>query len=229
MNAATVGPALPSWAPTVAAVVGGDPADRLHAAELLGIAGFGLSTALTDDDPHTPPAVEPGTLIVLLSRAKAPARVRDLRAVADANADALIVATMPSDAPNVSLRRALLAGAAGLVLDRDIDRALVPTARAVLAGQLTVPRAVIRQIAPRPLSYREKQILGLVVLGFTNREIADKLFLAESTVKTHLSSSFAKLDAHSRAEAAARILDPEGGYGVGILAIADHGAGAPAS
>ena len=87
----------------------------------------------------------------------------------------------------------------------------------------------MRQIAPRPLSYREKQILGLVVLGFTNREIADKLFLAESTVKTHLSSSFAKLDAHSRSEAAARILDPEAGYGVGILAIAGDGTAAPGS
>jgi DNA-binding NarL/FixJ family response regulator len=131
---------------------------------------------------------------------------------------------MPTDAPNASLRRALLAGAAGLVLDADLDRALVATGHAVLAGQLAVPSALVRQIAPRPLSYREKQILGLVVLGFTNREIADKLFLAESTVKTHLSSSFAKLDAHSRSEAAARILDPEGGYGVGILAIAGDGA-----
>jgi DNA-binding NarL/FixJ family response regulator len=59
------------------------------------------------------------------------------------------------------------------------------------------------------------------VLGFTNREIADKLYLAESTVKTHLSSAFTKLDARSRSEAVARILDPESGYGVGILAIAD--------
>jgi DNA-binding NarL/FixJ family response regulator len=226
MNAATVGPALPSWAPTVAVILGGDPADRRHVAELLGIAGFGLSAVLGDHDLHAPVDTEPGTLIVLLSRAKAPARIHDLRAVAETNAGALIVATMPTDAPNVSLRRALLAGAAGLVLDGDIDRALVATAHAVLAGQLAVPSALIRQIAPRPLSYREKQILGLVVLGFTNREIADKLFLAESTVKTHLSSSFAKLDAHSRAEAAARILDPEAGYGVGILAIADDGAAA---
>ena len=149
--------------------------------------------------------------------------------MAEANTKALIVASMPTDAPNASLRRALLAGAAGLVLDADLDRALVATGHAVLAGQLAVPSALVRQIAPRPLSYREKQILGLVVLGFTNREIADKLFLAESTVKTHLSSSFAKLDAHSRSEAAARILDPDSGYGVGILAIAGDGTAAPGS
>ena len=170
---------------------------------------------------------KPNTLVVLLGRAKAPERIRDLRSVAEVNTKARIVASMPTDAPNASLRRALLAGAAGLVLDADLDHALVATSHAVLAGQLAVPGALVRQIAPRPLSYREKQILGLVVLGFTNREIADKLFLAESTVKTHLSSSFAKLDAHSRSEAAARILDPEAGYGVGILAIAGDGAAEP--
>jgi DNA-binding NarL/FixJ family response regulator len=67
-----------------------------------------------------------------------------------------------------------------------------------------------------------------VVLGFTNRQIADKLFLAESTVKTHLSSAFGKLDAHSRADVTARILDPENGYGVGILSLG-NGAATPAS
>ena len=45
--------------------------------------------------------------------------------------------------------------------------------------------------------------------GLTNREIAPQLYLAESTVKTHLSSAFRKLDARSRAEAVARIQDPE--------------------
>ena len=58
--------------------------------------------------------------------------------------------------------------------------------------------------------------MGLVVLGYTNRQIADALFLAESTVKTHLSSAFGKLDARSRSEAAAVILDPEEGHGFGV-------------
>jgi DNA-binding NarL/FixJ family response regulator len=220
MNAATVGPALSSWAPTVAAVVGGDPGGRRHVAELLATAGF---TPHHHEDPQARIDGGPGTLAVLVGSGKAADRIRDIRTVAEASPKALIVATMPSDAANALLRRALIAGAAGLVLDDDLDRALAATARAALAGQLAVPSALVRQIAPRPLSYREKQILGLVVLGFTNREIADKLFLAESTVKTHLSSSFAKLDAHSRSEAAARILDPDSGYGVGILAIADDG------
>jgi DNA-binding NarL/FixJ family response regulator len=210
----------------VAAILGGDPGDRRHVAELLATAGF---APCAHDDLSAPIGAKPDTLAVLLGRGNAPERIRDLRTVAEMNPKVRIVASMPTDAPNASLRRALLAGAAGLVLDRDLDRALVATGHAVLAGQLAVPSALMRQIAPRPLSYREKQILGLVVLGFTNREIADKLFLAESTVKTHLSSSFAKLDAHSRSEAAARILDPEAGYGVGILAIAGDGTAAPGS
>ena len=127
---------------------------------------------------------------------------------------------MPVDLPNAALRRVLLAGATRIVLEGDVERALL-TARSVLAGQLTVPSILGQQIAPRPLSHREKQILALVMLGMTNREIAGKLFLAESTVKTHLSSAFRKIDARSRAEAVARIQDPEAGLGAGILAIAD--------
>jgi DNA-binding NarL/FixJ family response regulator len=132
---------------------------------------------------------------------------------------------MPTDVPNAAMRRVLLAGAAGIVLEDDVERALVPTARAVFAGQLTVPSILGQHIAPRPLSHREKEVLALVVLGLTNREIARKLYLAESTVKTHLSSAFRKIDARSRSEAVARIQDPESEFGSGVLAVA-HGVAA---
>jgi len=66
-----------------------------------------------------------------------------------------------------------------------------------------------------------------VVEGLTNREIAERLYLAESTIKTHLSSIFRKIDARSRAEAVSRVQDPESGYGLAILTPAD-GAAAPA-
>jgi DNA-binding NarL/FixJ family response regulator len=128
-----------------------------------------------------------------------------------------LVAVMPTGSRGTALRKALRAGACGIVLDDRLRESLIPTARAVLAGQLAIPPALRRQIAPRPLSYREKEILRLVVRGYTNRQIADALFVAESTVKTHLSSAFGKLDTRSRAEAAALILDPDEGYGLGIL------------
>ena len=98
----------------------------------------------------------------------------------------------------------------------DVD--LIELNEAFAAQALAVPRALRRRIAPRPLSHREKQVLSLVVSGYTNRQIANELFLAESTIKTHLSSAFAKIGASSRAEAAAVVLDPDLGYGANLFA-----------
>lgn len=200
--------ALPVRAPAVATVIGGDAAVRRDMMKLLGDAGFTAGAV---------PA--PGALVVVLGQGREDARLREIRMVAEAQPAAPILAVVPGGLPNAALRRVLLAGATGIVLGDDVERALVPTARAVLAGQLTVPPVLVRQIAPRPLSHREKQILALVVQGRTNREIARKLFLAESTVKTHLSSAFRKLDARSRAEAVTRLMNPENGYGAGALEI----------
>jgi DNA-binding NarL/FixJ family response regulator len=66
-------------------------------------------------------------------------------------------------------------------------------------------------------SHREKQVLRLVADGLTNSEIAERLFLSESTVKSHLSTAFAKLGVRSRKEAAALVLDPEGALGAILL------------
>jgi DNA-binding NarL/FixJ family response regulator len=206
-------------ASTTATVVGGDASRRAHLRGLLEDAGFDVhSAAATSDDPSS----ESGGLVVLLCEGPALERVRLVRAAAQGRPDALVLAVLAADTPNAAMRRALLAGAAGILLDDDVDRALVATSRALLAGQLSVPSVLSRQIAPRPLSYREKQILALVVRGYTNREIAQKLFLAESTVKTHLSSAFRKVDARSRSEAVALIQDPDSGFGMDILAIASE-------
>jgi DNA-binding NarL/FixJ family response regulator len=117
------------------------------------------------------------------------------------------------------VRAALAAGVAGIVTSRDLDSALGPCVEAVLTGQTCVPREHARQIDPPALSTREKQILGLVVMGYMNSQIARQLFLAESTVKSHLSSAFGKLGVRSRNEAVSLILDPERGVGMGILGL----------
>jgi DNA-binding NarL/FixJ family response regulator len=189
-----------------ATVMGGDLQDRRAAAVLLAEAGFTVTEGRS-----------PGALVVLVGVADAPTRLREIRTVAADDRSARILAVMPSDSANAVLRRALVAGASGIVHVDDVDGALGITARAVAAGQLAVPQVLGNQIAPRPLSHRERQILSLVVRGFTNRQIADELILAESTIKTHLSSAFRKIDARSRAEAVARIQDPEVGLGSVIL------------
>jgi DNA-binding NarL/FixJ family response regulator len=84
------------------------------------------------------------------------------------------------------------------------------------SGRASSPCPRDREIAPQHLSYREKQVLSLVAAGCTNRQIADQLFLAESTVKTHLASVFTKIGASSRAEAAAVVLDPDRGLGLTV-------------
>ena len=117
------------------------------------------------------------------------------------------------------VRAALTAEAAGVVLADNLDQGLGPCLQAVQSGQICVPREHWRQIEPPALSPREKQILGLVVMGYMNGQIAEQLFVAESTVKSHLSSAFGKLGVRSRNEAVKLILDPERGLGMGILAL----------
>jgi two-component system response regulator DesR len=116
------------------------------------------------------------------------------------------------------VRKALDAGVRGLVALSDVAGALPPVIEVVRAGQVSVPGSRREALRRRVLTTREKQILGLVVMGMTNAEIAAKLFLAESTVKSHLSSAFTKLGVSSRSEATAVILDPQSG-GLGILTI----------
>ena len=95
---------------------------------------------------------------------------------------------------------------AGLVFEREIEQSLVPTIDAVLRDLVCIPSTMREKIARPVFSHREKQILQLLVQGHTNGEIAGMLFLSESTVKSHVASSFRKLGVSSRAEAVERVL-----------------------
>jgi DNA-binding CsgD family transcriptional regulator len=121
------------------------------------------------------------------------------------------------------LRGYLAAGAAGIVWEEDADTCVASAVRAVASGQLVLPADAATLVAKPSLSTREKQVLGLVVIGFSNLDIARKLHVAETTVKSHLTSSFRKLGVRTRSEAATRILDPQTGLGLGILAVTGAG------
>jgi DNA-binding NarL/FixJ family response regulator len=191
------------------------------------LAGARDSLSRAGFDVAVPSAATAAVLVFLFERPVAE-RVEAIAEAVAAHPGVPVVATMPASASGTELRDAVRAGAAGLVLAGDLARTLAPTVAAVHAGQLVMPPALSRWMAPHVLSHREKEVLGLVTRGFTNRQIADELFLAESTVKSHLSSAFAKLDTRSRAEAAALVMEPADGYGQAILsAVRDqdpHGA-----
>jgi DNA-binding NarL/FixJ family response regulator len=159
------------------------------------------------------------TFEVLISVAATPAAataaLQEVRPADDRRPPVLVTETLgPGE-----LRGALAADIVGIVLVTELDYALLPCLRAVGVGQVCVPRSQAGQVDPAALSAREKQILGLVVMGYMNGEIAKRLFIAESTVKSHLSSAFAKLGVKSRNEAVDLIVDSRRGLGIGILGI----------
>jgi ATP/maltotriose-dependent transcriptional regulator MalT len=63
------------------------------------------------------------------------------------------------------------------------------------------------QMVGGPLTRREREVLGLVAQGLTNKEIGQVLFISEATAKVHVLHIFAKLDVHTRTEAALRAAD----------------------
>jgi DNA-binding NarL/FixJ family response regulator len=109
---------------------------------------------------------------------------------------------------------AIMAGASGYVLKRIPGRGLVDAVRIVASGRSLLDPAVtdrvlrrIRTREERPreltkLTEREQHILELVAEGLTNRQIAERTFLAEKTVKNYVSSLLSKLDLKRRTEAA---------------------------
>jgi DNA-binding NarL/FixJ family response regulator len=149
-------------------------------------------------------------VVVLVRDLSSVTRLLDLRMDVQQSGTAPTVIVSP-EAHGPALRRALSAGASGLVLDTEIDAALVASVRAVAANQTCVPRALKIAVDKPTLSHREREVLKLAVSGLTNGEIAAALCLAESTVKSHLSAAFHRLGVRSRREAATLVLDPEEG------------------
>jgi DNA-binding NarL/FixJ family response regulator len=112
---------------------------------------------------------------------------------------------------------ALRAGASGFLLKRTPATDLIAGVRVGAAGEAllspSVTKRLIGEFARRPaidrpsptaldgLTDREREVLGLIAQGLSNREIAEKLFLSEGTVKTHIKRIFFKLDLRDRTQA----------------------------
>ncbi len=201
--------------PAVAVLATEELAGR-RAEAALEACGIGVSRVVTDVDALIDvPAVD--VLVVFGGRSISARRVL-LRRLRQRLPDARLLVVGPPDS-RAAVRTTIEAGADGLVFDCDVERALGPTVWAISVGQVAVPATQRRELDAPTLSGREKQVLGLVVMDLSNREIASRLYVAESTVKCHLSSVFAKLGVRSRHEAVRLILDPEQRLGLGILGL----------
>ena len=104
------------------------------------------------------------------------------------------------------------------MFEPQLENSLVASIAAVMSGQTVVPRRVRGGLHSPAFSHRERQVLACIAKGLTNRQIGDALFLSESTIKSHLSSAFAKLGVRSRREAIAVLLDSPDSLGTRLLA-----------
>ena len=188
-------------------------ADEVSVRRIDAVLRAGGLTPIPDDDAPE--------LVLLWSGRGITARDDRLGRLRAAHPQARLVVVGPSDSA-ASVRAALESGADGLVFEHRLDAALVPTVNAVLAGQACVPAIHKRDVGTPAFTAREKQVLSMVVMGLSNKEIGARLYLADSTVKSHLSSIFTKLGVRSRHEAAALVLDPDSKLGLGILGLSPH-------
>jgi DNA-binding NarL/FixJ family response regulator len=106
---------------------------------------------------------------------------------------------------DVSIHRALAAGARGYLLKDMLLTEVVTAIRAVYRGERVIPAPVAARLAeftPRSdLTEREVQVMQFVARGLSNREIASAIGRSDETVKLHLKNIFAKLAVADRTEA----------------------------
>ena len=122
---------------------------------------------------------------------------------------------LTSFADDEALFAAIMAGASGYVLKQIKGSDLVDAVRRVGRGESLIDPSMTKRVFDRlrdgparderleRLSDQERRVLDLVAEGLTNRQIADRLYLAEKTVKNYVSSMLSKLGMDRRSEAAA--------------------------
>jgi DNA-binding NarL/FixJ family response regulator len=123
----------------------------------------------------------------------------------------ILILTLHED--EALLKEAIKAGAGGYILKRAAESELISAIQTILRGSLYVDPSLVRvllgepspnplsKLAPvEPLTPREKEILKLIVEGYTNRQIGEELTISVRTVEGHRANISDKLGLHSRVE-----------------------------
>ena len=115
------------------------------------------------------------------------------------------IVVLTTYAGDVLAQRALKAGAQSYLLKGNVRKDLLDTIRAVYSGQKRIQPEVAAQLADHAgddaLTPREIEVLLLIAGGNSNKAIADKLSIADETVKGHVSNVLSKLGANDRTHA----------------------------
>lgn len=111
---------------------------------------------------------------------------------------------LTKNAGRLDITRAIRAAAAGQsVLDREVQDRLLATVRTKAPASAPAPPRPL----PDDLTRREREVLTLIGQGLPNRGIAEKLFISEATVKTHINNLFAEAGIRDRADAIRRAIE----------------------
>ncbi|WP_103935140.1 response regulator transcription factor [Bryocella elongata] len=107
--------------------------------------------------------------------------------------------------------RATQAGAMGYLLKNTPQEEIVKAVRMIFQGERYVPKVIAQRlfeaIGREELSQRELEVLSLVALGCTNKDVAQRLFISDKTVRNHVTGCLLKLQAKDRTEAVTRAIE----------------------
>ena len=123
----------------------------------------------------------------------------------------ILILTLHED--EALLKEAIKAGASGYILKRAAETELISAIRTILRGDLYVDPSMVRALLNDPakpsdarnesnesITPREKEILQMIVQGYTNRQIGEELHISVRTVEGHRANILEKLGLHSRVE-----------------------------